>query len=107
MVLDEMNAIHNPWNSLQQPSHASSGITASLRSLLAGIDLGWQVEEPVTVMPTEREDAWIYCFVLTHPVLEQTFQLYAPATLEIVRLVEQNQYQVIEGAFIGNVKETE
>lgn len=60
MVLDEMNAMYNPWNNLQQPHHPSGRITASLRSLLAGIDQGWQVKEPVEVIPTTQKDAWIY-----------------------------------------------
>jgi hypothetical protein len=40
MVLDEMNSIYNPWMLLQQPPHASLGITAPFRSLLAAIDQG-------------------------------------------------------------------
>ena len=99
MVLEELYAIYNPWNNLQQPPHASSDLTASLRSLLAGIDQGWQVEEPVEVMPTTQENVWIYCFVLRQPALEHTCRLYASATAETVRWVEQNQYQVVEGSF--------
>lgn len=103
MVLDEMNALYNPWIILQQPSHASIGITASFRSLLAAIDQGWQVEEPVQAMPTIRKDTWTYCFVLRHPIFAQTCRLYAPMTPQMERYVERNHYQVIEGSFIENL----
>lgn len=99
MLLDEMTTIYGPWIMLQQPTHTSRGITASFRSLLAAIDQGWRVEEPVQVLPTAGGDTWIYYFVLTHPTLSQTCRLLVPAVAEVERYVEQNQYQVIEGSY--------
>lgn len=98
MVLEELNTIYNPWSFLQQPSHASSGINPSFRSLLAAIDQGWQVENPVQVLPMIQMDAWTYYFVLFHPAREQTCWMFLPAVPEVERFVEQNHYQVIEGS---------
>jgi hypothetical protein len=99
MVLEEMSAVYSPWSMLQQPAHTSAGITASFRSLLAAIDQGWQVEEPVQVLPTARGDTWIYYIVLTHTTLSQTCRLFVPAVSEVEQYVEQNHYQVIEGSY--------
>ncbi len=99
MTLIEMNINYNPWDMLQQQPHASSGINTSFRSLLAAIDQGWLVEEPVQVMPSSRIETWTYYFVLTHPVIKQTCRLFVPATSEVERYVENNQYPVIEGSF--------
>jgi hypothetical protein len=102
-MLDDRNANHNPWTILQQPPHASSGISAAFRILLAAVDHGWLVEEPVTVLPTNRGDTWIYCFQLRHPALEQRQRLFTPATPELERYVERNHYQVIEGSLFDNL----
>lgn len=100
MVLDDKKIIHNSWIILQQPTHASIGQTAFYRTILAVIDKGWRVEEPVEVIPTAREDFWIYCFVLRHTFTGQTFRLYTPATPEMEQFIARNHYQVIEGSYI-------
>lgn len=103
MVRDEINAIHNSWIILQQPPHPSFGIPASYRSLLAAIDQGWQVEEPVEVMPTTQEDIWTYCFLLQNPISGQSYRIFLPATLEMERFIERNRFQVIEGRYFENL----
>ena len=103
-MLEEMNTMYNPWNNLQQPLHASSGIPASFRFLLTAIDQGWQVEEPVEVMVATQGNAWIYSFVMTHPISGHACRLYASATQEIERLVEQNHYQVIETSLFESIR---
>jgi hypothetical protein len=95
MVLDEMNAMDNPWSFLQQPSHTSSGITASYRSLLAAVDQGWKVAEPVQVLPTTRVDEWIYAFVLIHPSKAEFCRIFVPAVLDVVGYVERNLYPTV------------
>jgi hypothetical protein len=103
MEFNNLCAIHNPWNNLQQPIHASNSITPSLRILLAAIDLGWEVDEPIEVMPTTREDVWTYCFILKHPTLDQTSRIYTSATLEISQFIERNLYEVIEVSFLDHL----
>lgn len=98
MVMDEMTTMYNPWNMLQQPQHASSGVHASFRALLAAMDQGWQVEEPVQTLPAALADGWTFYFVLTHPVSAERCWLFIPALPEVERYVERNHFQVIEGS---------
>jgi len=98
LLIDELTAIYNPWNMLQQPSQASSSAHASYRALLAAIDQGWQVVEPVQVLPIIQADAWTYYFVLTHTASAEIYRLFVPALPEVERYVEQNRYQVIESS---------
>jgi hypothetical protein len=98
MVLEETNTIHSPWNLLQQPAHPSLGMNASFRTLLAAIDQGWMVEEPVQVLPSVRNLFWIYCFSLTNPKTSQNYCLFVPAVPEVESFVEQNNYPVVEGS---------
>ncbi len=99
MVLEEMNAMYRSWTLLQQPTHPDPGVSASFRALLAAVDQGWRVEEPVQVMPSARRQIWTYYFVLFNPVSEETFRLLVPALPEVERYVEQNHYSVIEGSY--------
>lgn len=98
-MLEEMQAIYNPWIVLQQPAHASSGTNASFRSLLGAIDQGWQVMEPVTVLPGAFTDLWTYRFDLTHLNCGQFYRIFVPDVEEVERFIEQNHFQVIEGAW--------
>jgi hypothetical protein len=100
MVLDEMTTMYNPWNMLQQPVHSGYGNVASFGLLLAALDQGWQVEEPVQVLPAAGSDSWTYYFVLTHPTLLQACPLFVPSVLEVDRFIERNDYQVIEADVI-------
>ncbi len=99
MVLEEMNSLYNPWSLLQQPAHPGNGISASFRTLLAALDQGWQITEPVQVLPSAQKDTWTYYFLLTHPVLAQNCRLFVPAIAEVERFIQQNTYQVIEGSY--------
>ncbi|MBP7693499.1 MAG: hypothetical protein KA764_16370 [Anaerolineales bacterium] len=56
------------WNQLQQPAHASAS-SPHLRQLLAALDQGWQIENPVYLRPRwgERGDR-VYHFVLQRPL---------------------------------------
>ncbi len=59
MILEELSAIYNPWCILQQPLHSSSGLHDSFLALLAAIDQGWEVVEPVQAMPSAAGNTWI------------------------------------------------
>lgn len=99
MNIDELTARDNPWNMLQQPVHASSGTHATFRALLAAVDQGWQVEEPVQALPTVQSDAWMYCFIILHPLSGAVCRLFIPALPEVEGYVKRSQYQVIEGGY--------
>jgi hypothetical protein len=102
-MVEETNVVHIFRLNLQQSSYASIGITAPLRILLAALNQGWQVEEPVEVMSTVCHDLWIYCFVIRYSPLIPLQRLYIPASQEVERFVEQSRYQVIEGSYIESL----
>lgn len=58
----------NRWEPLQQPAHPSS-LEPQYRVLLAALDLGWQIEEPVYFLP-RWSDAGprVYHFILHRPL---------------------------------------
>ncbi len=61
------------WENLQQPAHPSQ-IEPQFRTLLAALDLGWRIEEPVYLRPRWSEvGPRVY-----HFILRRTF-LAAPA----------------------------
>lgn len=99
MIIEEMYDIYNPWCILQQPVHPENGMNASFRTLLAAIDQGWRVIEPVQALPSARWDNWTYYWVLSHPSEEQTSIIFVPAIQEVECFIEQSHYQVIEGSF--------
>lgn len=99
MMTDELTAMYNPWNMLQQPRHASSDAHAAFRTLLSAIDQGWQVVEPVQVLPGGLSDTWTYYFVLNHLESALYFQLFIPALPAVEGYIERNQLQVIEGSY--------
>jgi hypothetical protein len=99
MLLEEMSIIYNSWSFVQQPVHPGPGANASFRALLAALDQGWLVDEPVQVLPSTRTETWTYYFILTHLALGQTCWLFVAAVPEVQRYVEQNNYQVIEGSY--------
>jgi len=74
-------------------------VNPPFRALLAAVDQGWLVEEPVQVLPSARNNSWIYYFVLTHPALSQVCRLFVPALPEVERYVERSGYSVIEGSY--------
>lgn len=52
------------WEPLQQPAHPSA-VEPQYRVLLAALDLGWQIEEPVYLLPRWSESGPnVYHFIL-------------------------------------------
>jgi hypothetical protein len=68
----------------------------AFRSLLAAVDLGWNVEDPVKVFPSCSTGAWIFIVVVSSPEQARTSILYLPAERNVIQFIEQNNYQVIE-----------
>lgn len=99
MILDELIAIYNPWVLFQQPVHPTKGVNASFRTLLAALDEGWRVVEPVQVFSSVQQETWTYFWVLNHPGNAQTSVLFMPVTQDVDDFIEQNHYQVIESRY--------
>lgn len=89
-MLEEMNAFYNPWSVLQQPYHPSSGINAAYRFLLAALDQGWVIEQPIQIHTTTR----IFRIILTNPIIKQDYVIDVPAIPEVEQIIECNNYPV-------------
>ncbi len=94
-MLEEMNSFYNPWSVLQQTYHPSRGMSAAFRSLLAALDMGWQVEQAVQVLPAARFEPAIYRFILKNPITRQDCQIDVPVIPEVERMVEINQFSLV------------
>ena len=93
MITEEMFTLYNPWSYLQQPAHPMAGMNASFRTLLAAIDQGWEILEPVLVSSSEGQQAKTYHFTLLHTALGQTYQLSVAASSEVERFIGGNGHQ--------------
>jgi hypothetical protein len=64
MVVVSGLASEEKWDNLQQPAHPSQ-LEPQYRVLLAALDLGWRVEEPVYLRPRWSDDGpRVYHFIL-------------------------------------------
>jgi hypothetical protein len=99
-MLEEMNAFYNPWSVFQQPYHPSSGVNPAYRLLLAALDQGWHVQQPVQILPTNRMDTQMYRFILTHPVTKQETVINVPAIPEVDLTIKHNNYLVMQSRVI-------
>lgn len=93
MILEEMSALHNPWCWLQQPAHPFSGLNASFRTLLAAIDQGWEVVEPILKVDGDACDAKAYDFILFNQAIGKTLQIRVIATPEVEDFIGNNGYE--------------
>jgi hypothetical protein len=87
MIVEEMFALYNPWIYLQQPTHPTAGMNASYRGLLAAIDQGWEIIEPVLISDESRAETKTYHFTLMHAALGQTYHLSVSGSSELEHLI--------------------
>lgn len=67
------NESENPWDLLQQPALPSGAIDSRYRLLLAALDQGWRVDEPIYFRPRwNKEGSWVYHFILKNDDPERT-----------------------------------
>jgi hypothetical protein len=99
---DSRNAFHRSLlavNPLVLTGQNEYRMNPSFRALVAALNQGWQVEEPVQVLPSARTQTWTYYFTLTNKPFKQSCRVFIPAVPEVESFVELNHYQVIEGSF--------
>ena len=64
MLFARSLAAEDRWENLQQPAHPSE-VDPQFRTLLAAMDLGWRIEEPVYLRPRWSEAGpRVYHFIL-------------------------------------------
>ena len=85
------------WDNLQQPSHPSQ-IEPQFRALLAAIDMGWRVEEPVYLRP-RWSDAGprVYHFILRRAMLAAPRMLSVPEGPAVDQFVLDESLRLVVG----------
>ena len=85
------------WDNLQQPAHPSE-VEPQFRTLLAAIDLGWRIEEPVYLRPRWSETGpRVYHFILRRALLAPPRMLSVPQGPEVDRFVHVESLRLVVG----------
>jgi hypothetical protein len=85
------------WENLQQPAHPSQ-IEPQFRSLLAALDMGWRIEEPVYLRPRWSEvGPRVYHFILRRTLLAPPRLLSVPERPEVDRFVQAESLWLVVG----------
>jgi hypothetical protein len=75
------------WENLQQPAHPSE-VEPQFRMLVAAIDMGWRIEEPVYLRPRWSDSGpRVYNFILRRALLAPPKTLSVPEGHEVDRYV--------------------
>ena len=96
MFADYTSASDDAWNNLQEPARAGRESSAPLLRLLAALDSGWQVEEPVFLRPCWTDSgARVYCFILRRQVQEAPQLLILPVSTAVEQFVRSEGLEVL------------
>jgi hypothetical protein len=96
MVAESAAAYEETWSQLQEPARPSHEPSVPLLRLLAALDTGWQVEEPVYLRPRWSDGgARVYCFILHRARPELPYLLTVPATATVEQFVRNEGLRVI------------
>ena len=95
MPLDNTATRDGSWDVLQQPSRPRAGPHNSYRLLLAALDVGWRVEEPVYLRPRWCETVpSVYHFILQRLPDDQPNMITVPVGAEVDDLVRLEGWRV-------------
>ncbi len=85
----------NPWDLLQQPARPTGSVDPRFRLLLAALDQGWEVEEPVYFRPRWNEAGnWVFHFILKQPARDQKHILTISDHEEVEYLIKQEGWSL-------------
>lgn len=83
------------YNELGQPGYFLESSDESYRLILAALDQGWQVEEPVYFRPQWHTDyQWVYHFILKKHQSNRPHLVTARYSPAIERLIFEEGWQV-------------
>ena len=89
--------LNNPWEALQEPPHPAN-LDPRYGLLLAALDSGWQVEEPVYLRLWCSESGTpVFQFLLRHPISGQRHLAAVPAQWDVERFVRAERLRVVDG----------
>jgi hypothetical protein len=85
----------SPWDILQQPLRPAGNLDPRTLALLAALDQGWNVIEPVYLRPRWSENgAWMVHLILVHDSHPQPALFSAPVSLELDSLIKVEGWHV-------------
>jgi hypothetical protein len=85
------------WERLQQPAHPSE-LEPQYRVLLAALDLGWRIEEPVYLRPRWSDSGpRVYHFILRRSVHAPPKLISVPESHEVDRYVRDEGLRLVVG----------
>jgi hypothetical protein len=85
------------WDLLQQPAHPAE-VEPRFRLLLAALDVGWRIEEPVYLRPRWSDDGpRVYHFILQLDARVQPRLITVPECAEVDHFVRHERLRVIAG----------
>ena len=83
------------WDLLQQPAHPAE-VEPRYRLLLAALDVGWRIEEPVYLRPRWSEAGpRVYHFILWLDTQVTPRLITVPECAEVERYVRQERLRVV------------
>jgi hypothetical protein len=91
----DTTGLNDLWNVLEQSSCFLITSNESYRMLLAALDLGWQVEEPVYLRPQwDQNDRWVFHFILKQNSMSAPRLITTRQSPDIERLVIEQGWQL-------------
>jgi hypothetical protein len=85
------------WDHLQQPAHPSE-LEPQYRVLLAALDLGWRIEEPVYLRPRWSDSGpRVYHFILRRSVVAPPKLISVPEGAAVDRYVRDEGLRLVVG----------
>lgn len=95
MDQNAMDDLCNPGGWLEKPGYYLDSSDESYRMLLAALDLGWQVEEPVYFRPRWYEgDQWVFHFIIKKNSMNPPRLITTRQSPAIECLVQDEGWQV-------------
>jgi hypothetical protein len=95
MTAEPVPAYEEAWSQLQEPARPSHQPSIPLLRLLAALDTGWLVEEPVYLRSRWSDDgAHVYCFILHRSKQEPPHLITMPATSAVEQFVRNEGLRV-------------
>jgi len=103
MAKFEIVDLSNPHDELELPGDYLDSSSESYRILLAALDLGWQVEEPVYFRPRWYEGGeWVFHFIIKKNSMNPPRLITIRQSLAIIRLILNEGWQVDRYAIDAN-----
>jgi hypothetical protein len=97
MQIASSPTVEDRWENLQQPAHPSE-VDPQFRTLLAALDLGWRIEEPVYLRSRWSEAGpRVYHFILRRGLVLPPRIVSVPECSAVDRFVRDEALRLVVG----------